>query len=195
MQIMRMVVTGPVGAGKSTYIQSISEIQVVDTDRQATDDTLLMKQKTTVAFDFGRLHFGKNMALHLYGTPGQARFDFMWDMLIRKAHIYVMLVAAHRPHEFRYARRILSFMEHRSRAPYIVGITHTDMEGAWDIDDMPIALGMLDENKRPPIVVVNPRDATSVKRSVVVTVQHFIETKKQQRTSSPVPPVVASSRG
>jgi signal recognition particle receptor subunit beta len=194
MQIMRMVVTGPVGAGKSTYIKSISEIEVVDTDRQATDDTLLMKQKTTVAFDFGRLHFGKNMALHLYGTPGQARFDFMWDLLIRKAHVYVMLVAAHRPHEFRYARRILSFMEHRSHAPYVVGITHTDMAGAWDIEDIPIALGLLDEAKRPPIMVVNPRDATSVKRSVVVTVQHFIKTKKQQRTTSPAQHPVATPR-
>jgi signal recognition particle receptor subunit beta len=194
MQIMRMVVTGPVGAGKSTYIKSISEIEVVDTDRQATDDTLLMKQKTTVAFDFGRLHFGKNMALHLYGTPGQARFDFMWDLLIRKAHVYVMLVAAHRPHEFRYARRILSFMEHRSHAPYVVGITHTDMAGAWDIEDIPIALGLLDEAKRPPIMVVNPRDATSVKRSVVVTVQHFIKTKKQQRTMSPAQHPVATPR-
>ena len=64
-----MVVTGPVGAGKSTFIRSVSEIETVDTDRRATDETSLLKQKTTVAFDFGRLQFNPDMALHLYGTP------------------------------------------------------------------------------------------------------------------------------
>ncbi len=182
MQIMRLIVTGPVGAGKSTFIQSVSEIQVVDTDRRATDATTLsLKHKTTVAFDFGRLQFSPKMALHLYGTPGQARFDFMWDLLICKAHIYMLLVAAHRPHEFRYARRMLSFMQHRSRAPYIVGITHTDKEGAWELEDLPIALGLLDETTRPPLVVVNPRDAESVKRSIVVLIRHFIQQRKDQK--------------
>lgn len=191
MQIMRLIVTGPVGAGKSTFIQSVSEIQVVDTDRRATDETLLLKHKTTVAFDFGRLQFSPKMALHLYGTPGQARFDFMWDMLIRKAHIYILLVAAHRPHEFRYARRILSFMQHRSRAPYIVGITHTDMEGAWELEDLPIALGLLDEATRPPLVVVNPRDAGSVKRAIVTLIQHFIQQKKHQKAPPQAAPAAA----
>lgn len=184
MQIMRLIVTGPVGAGKSTFIQSVSEIQVVDTDRRATDDTLLLKQKTTVAFDFGRLQFGPQMALHLYGTPGQARFDFMWDMLIRKAHVYMLLVAAHRPHEFRYARRMLSFMQHRSRVPYMVGITHTDMEGAWDLADLPVALGLLDEATRPPIVVVNPQDSRSVKQSIVTLVQHFVQVRRMQQAQA-----------
>lgn len=174
MEIMRLVVTGPVGAGKSTFIQSISEIQVVDTDRRATDETLELKQKTTVAFDFGRLQFGPKMALHLYGTPGQARFDFMWDMLIRKAHVYILLVAAHRPHEFRYARRMLSFMQHRSRAPYIIGLTHSDMPGAWTMENIPIALGLLDPAKRPPLIQVNPTDSDSAVRAIAVLVQHFI---------------------
>lgn len=55
---------------------------MVDTDRRATDDALLIKMRTTVAFDFGRLQFGPDMALHLYGTPVQSRFDFMCDILI-----------------------------------------------------------------------------------------------------------------
>ncbi len=59
---MRVVVTGSVGAGKSTLIRTISEIEVVDTDRQATDETALMKQKTTVAFDFGRVQFGDRVS-------------------------------------------------------------------------------------------------------------------------------------
>ncbi|HEY9652428.1 MAG TPA: GTPase, partial [Coleofasciculaceae cyanobacterium] len=67
---MRLVVTGTVGAGKSTFIRTVSEIEVVDTDRRATDDIAALKKKTTVAMDFGRLQFAPGMALHLYGTPG-----------------------------------------------------------------------------------------------------------------------------
>lgn len=65
MEIMRIVVTGPVGAGKSSFIRTISEIEAVDTDRKATDETATLKAKTTVAMDFGRLQFGQNVALHL----------------------------------------------------------------------------------------------------------------------------------
>ena len=65
MEIMRLVVTGPVGAGKSTFIRSVSEIEVVDTDRRTTDESAEMKAKTTVAFDFGRLQFTpKTQILH-----------------------------------------------------------------------------------------------------------------------------------
>ncbi|WP_339384536.1 GTP-binding protein [Oscillatoria sp. FACHB-1407] len=168
---MRLVVTGPVGAGKSTFIRSVSEIEVVDTDRQATDETALLKKKTTVAFDFGRLQFGSDMALHLYGTPGQSRFDFMWDILIRKAHAYILLVAAHRPHEFRDARRILTFMKRRSPVPMIIGLTHSDCDGAWDEENVAIAIGYLDAHQRPLIVKVNANETASVAQAVLALVQ------------------------
>ncbi|MDX2214517.1 MAG: ATP/GTP-binding protein [Oculatellaceae cyanobacterium bins.114] len=173
---MRLVVTGPVGAGKSTFIRSVSEIEVVDTDRRATDETALLKKKTTVAFDFGRLQFGSDMALHLYGTPGQSRFDFMWDILIRKAHAYILLVAAHRPHEFRDARRILTFMRRRSPAPMIIGLTHADCEGAWDEENVAIAIGHLDSQQRPLIVKVNATETASVAHAVLALVQTSLQT-------------------
>ncbi|MBW4518996.1 MAG: ATP/GTP-binding protein [Scytolyngbya sp. HA4215-MV1] len=175
MEIMRLVVTGPVGAGKSTFIRSVSEIAVVDTDRRATDETALLKQKTTVAFDFGRLSFGPEMALHLYGTPGQSRFDFMWDILIQKAHAYILLVAAHRPSEFIEARRIRAFMRQRSPVPMIIGLTHMDVPEAWDLENAAIALGYLSTNKRPPIIAVDPTQTTSVAQAVITLVQHSMQ--------------------
>ncbi len=175
MEIMRLVVTGAVGAGKSTFIRSVSEIEVVDTDRQATDETAQMKQKTTVALDFGRLQFGPDMALHIYGTPGQARFDFMWDILIRKAHAYVLLIAAHRPSEFRYARRIVSFMNQRMQIPMMIGLTHTDCPGAWAEENIAIALGYVDEKYQPLMVKVNANDQASVAEALIILVQHCLE--------------------
>ncbi|MEA5616309.1 ATP/GTP-binding protein [Cronbergia sp. UHCC 0137] len=175
MEIMRLIVTGSVGAGKSTFIRSVSEIEVVDTDAAATDETALLKERTTVAFDFGRLQFGPDMALHLYGTPGQSRFDFMWDILIRKAHAYILLVAAHRPREFRQARKIRNFMQERVQVPMIIGLTHTDCIGAWSEEDVFLALGYVDENERPPIVKVNPMEGDSVAEAVIALVQHLMQ--------------------
>jgi hypothetical protein len=175
VEIMRLVVTGTVGAGKSTFIRSVSEISVVDTDRIATGEAAAIKKKTTVAMDFGRLQFAPGMALHLYGTPGQSRFDFMWDILIRKAHAYVLLVAAHRPSDFRLARRILAFMKQRVQIPVIIGLTHMDCEGAWSAENIAIALGFVDEKNRPPIVTLNANNRESVINALIVLVQHLLQ--------------------
>lgn len=175
MEIMRLVVAGPVGAGKSTFIRSVSEIEVVDTDRKATDATAELKHKTTVAFDFGRLTFGPDMVLHIYGTPGQERFDFIWDMLISKAHAYILLVPAHRPNEFRYARRVATYMNQVVKIPMIVGLTHADCPGAWSEENVAIALGYVNDATRPPIVTVNANQASSVAQSLITLVQHYVQ--------------------
>jgi uncharacterized protein len=176
MEIMRLVVTGTVGAGKSTFIRSASEIEVVDTDRKATDEVSDMKQNTTVSMDFGTLQFGEEMALHIYGTPGQVRFDFMWEILIERAHAYVLLIAAHRPSEFHHARRIMNFMNQRANIPMIIGITHGDCEGAWSSEDIALALGYQDSSKRPPMVDVNADEEESVIDALITLVEHCLET-------------------
>ncbi|ELR98469.1 ATP/GTP-binding protein [Gloeocapsa sp. PCC 73106] len=175
MEIMRLVITGPVGAGKSAFIRSISEITPVDTDRKATDETKLMKENTTVAFDFGRLQFSPNMALHLYGTPGQSRFDFMWDILIRKAHAYLLLVSADQPGQFLNARRIVNFMNQRANIPMVIGLTHLDCPGAWPPDNVALALGFTEEATRPPLVMVNATKKGSVAQAIIVLVKQLLE--------------------
>lgn len=172
---MRLVVTGPVGAGKSTFIRSISEIEVVETDQIATDATGLLKRTTTVALDYGRLQFSPTMAIHLYGTPGQSRFDFMWDVLVQRAHAYILLVPANRPAEFRNAKLIHCFMQERSSVPMIVGITHNDYENAWRISDIKIALGFTNESQCPPFVTLNAMNAQSVAETVLAMVSHCLQ--------------------
>ncbi len=77
----KIIFTGPVGAGKTTAIASISDIPVVKTDASASDEVVLRKSNTTVAMDYGQLHLSDSSKMHLYGTPGQERFSFMWDIL------------------------------------------------------------------------------------------------------------------
>lgn len=174
MDSLRIVVSGPVGAGKSTFVRTFSDTPVVDTERTATDQTSLMKSRTTVAFDFGMRSLGRNMDLQVYGTPGQSRFDFMWDMLIRRAHAYILLVAANRSSDFHHARDIISFMNQRVQIPMIIGMTYTDLSGAWGQEHIMFALGYVSEYNRPPVVTVNPRDRTSVTETLMVLMAHML---------------------
>ena len=169
MKTMRSVIAGAVGAGKSTFVRTISEINVIETDCNATDITTLIKQETTVALDFGRLRLNPAMDLHIYGTPGQSRFDFMWDILIKHSHSYVLLVAAHRPENFSYTREIISFINQRVQIPMIVGLTHTDCPGALAPEEIISALGYnMNDKNRPPVLNVNPTDRSSVLEALVL---------------------------
>jgi uncharacterized protein len=180
MEVLRVVVTGGVGAGKTSFIRTISEIEVVDTDKRSTDETAQMKAETTVAMDFGRVSIAKNQSLHLYGTPGQTRFDFMWDILIKKAQAYILLIDAHRPEHFRSGRKILNFMNQRMQIPYLIGLTHTDCPGAWEIEDVALALGLVDEETQPPLMIVNATDRASVFEALIALVEQFANCYEQQ---------------
>lgn len=186
MKTMRSVVAGTVGSGKSTFVKTLSEIEVVNTDRAATDSTLLLKPETTIALDFGRLMLSPKMDLHLYGTPGQARFDFMWDLLIQNAHAYILLIAAHRPNDFHYAREIKSFINQRVQIPMLIGLTHTDCENAMETEDIMMTLGYnMNDTNRPPVVKLNPNDRTSVLEALVVMMSLMIEQSDVKLSCTP----------
>ena len=174
MEIFKIAVTGNVGAGKTTFIRTISETKVVDTERRATDETASLKQNTTVAFDFGRITLNPEQVLYMYGTPGQSRFDFMWDIVINQVEAYVLLVAAHRPQDFRGARKILTFINNRVKMPMIIGFTHTDCEGAWHQEDILLALGFANKNSRPPVVEVNADNPSSVAQCLIVLLEELM---------------------
>ena len=77
-RISKILIAGPVGVGKTTAVTAVSDAPIVTTEARPTDDTRLLKETTTVALDFGVLQLDNNHAIHLYGMPGQQRFDFMW---------------------------------------------------------------------------------------------------------------------
>ncbi|MGF1524882.1 MAG: ATP/GTP-binding protein [Leptolyngbyaceae cyanobacterium] len=183
MEVMRVVVTGPVGAGKSTFIRNISEITAVNTDCRATDETARLKQDTTVAMDFGRLQFNPQMVLHLYGTPGQSRFNFMWDMLIRKAHAYIVLVPSHQPMEFRQAKVIMNFMQQRTKAPMIIGLTHGDCQGAWSSENVVHSLGYYHSQILPTVIPVNANNKQSVAKAVLTLVRMLAQQMRAREIS------------
>lgn len=88
----KIIFAGPVGAGKTTAVSVLSDAPVVTTDQQATDMTRSIKTVTTVAMDYGLMKLNDTERVHLYGTPGQERFDFMWDILKKGALGVVIMI-------------------------------------------------------------------------------------------------------
>lgn len=88
----KIIFAGPVGAGKTTAVSVLSDTPVIGTDRQASDMTRSLKPVTTVAMDYGLMNLSDTERVHLYGTPGQERFDFMWDILKKGALGLVILI-------------------------------------------------------------------------------------------------------
>lgn len=172
MEIMRLIVTGSVGSGKSSLIRSVSEIQVANS-KKATIPTSAIPEKTAIALDYGRVNISCDMAMHLYGTPGQAKFDYIWQLLINRAHACIVLVAAHQPSDFYNVRLLLSLMETRMHLPMMICLTHTDCPGAWSKEDVTIALGYANRQKRPLIMPVNPIEKASVMQALKTFVVHY----------------------
>jgi hypothetical protein len=123
---LKIVVTGPFAAGKTTLIQTISEVAIVGTERNVTDDSLDIKQRTTVAMDFGRLSFAEDLSLFLFGTPGQRRFEVMWEILSEGMIGFIVLVNAADDRSTQEAAAILATFREYADVPYVVGVTHLD---------------------------------------------------------------------
>ena len=125
-QAVKVVVTGPFAAGKTTLIRTISEITVLSTERGITDSTKARKNETTVAMDFGRITIDRDLVLYLFGTPGQERFDFMWEILGEGMLGYVLLVDAEREDSLAEAIGILGAFRRMARVPYVVALNRAN---------------------------------------------------------------------
>jgi uncharacterized protein len=129
---VKVVVAGPFGVGKTTLISTISESAVLATERPVTGRPRSQQSLATVAMDFGRISIDRDLVLHLFGTPGQRRLDFMWEILAEGMLGFVVLVDDGRPESAAEAEGILAFLRDIAEVPYVVGVTKSedDPEGA-----------------------------------------------------------------
>jgi len=132
----KIIFTGPVGAGKTTAIASISDIDPIKTDEMASDMTLKQKKSTTVAMDYGVMNLAGGDRVHLYGTPGQERFDFMWDILTEGGIGLILLLNNNSPSPFKDLDFFLdAFGEFIKETTVAIGVTQTDLSPAPAIAD------------------------------------------------------------
>ena len=172
MQTVKMVVTGPFSAGKTQFISSISEIDVVATEAKISRPEERIKDETTVAMDFGRITVDEDLVLYLFGTPGQRRFDFMWEILAEGMLGFVVVVDSVSAETFREATRILSTFRSYAPTPYVVAANKQDLEDAWSPEDLRIALRIEPEVKVLPCVAT---DKESVKRVLLELLYSILE--------------------
>ena len=159
-QAVKIVVTGPFAAGKTTLIRTISEITVLSTERGITDDTRTRKAETTVAMDFGRITIDRDLVLYLFGTPGQERFDFMWEILGEGMLGYVLLVDASRPETLAEAAGILAAFRRMAHVPFVLALNRSAEVDPRAEDRVREALEL---SPGTPVVPCDATDKDSVK--------------------------------
>jgi small GTP-binding protein len=172
MQTVKMVVTGPFAAGKTQFIQSISEIDIVETERKVTRAEERLKDRTTVAMDFGRITVDEDLVLYLFGTPGQRRFDFMWEILSEGMLGFIVLLDSVRPETFREARSIFETFRSYAPVPYVVAANKQDLEDAWSPEDLRIAFRIPEEVK---VLPCSATDRESVKHVLLELLYSILE--------------------
>jgi small GTP-binding protein len=160
MQSVKVVVTGPFNAGKTTFIKSVSEITVLSTERQISAAVGEGDGETTVAMDFGRITVSDEVVLYLFGTPGQARFSFMWETLSEGMLGFVLLVDAEAPQSYEDARQMITFFTEMSDVPFVVAANKVP---AADEETLRMVRSDLKLADSTPLLPVDARDRDSVK--------------------------------
>jgi signal recognition particle receptor subunit beta len=174
--IATKIVVGGFGVGKTTLVTAVSEITPLQTEAlmtqasEETDDLTGTPDKvtTTVAMDFGRITLDDDLVLYLFGTPGQQRFWFMWDDLVRGAIGAVVLADTRRLKDCFPA---LDYFE-SCGLPYVVAVNHFDGSERFDADDVRDALTV---PPHIPVMIMDARRRISVVETLLALVGHALD--------------------
>ncbi|WP_239675431.1 GTP-binding protein [Natronosporangium hydrolyticum] len=169
---VKIVVAGGFAAGKTTTVGAISEIMPLTTEAEMTEASLGIddpgalphKTTTTVALDFGSVTIDESLKLYLFGTPGQDRFVFMWDDLIRGALGGVVVVDSSRLDDCHPA---VDYFE-RAQLPFIVAVNAFDGRLAHDLETVRWALAL---SEHIPVVAFDARHRHSVRDMLLVLLE------------------------
>lgn len=163
--------TGPMGAGKTTAIRSLSEIEVVSTEAGNSERHIVDKATTTVALDYGEIQISAADKVRLYGIPGQKRFSFMWTILKKRAVGMILLVNSDAPDPIGEMTFFLEeFRELYDRGGVVVGITRSDVKSGPALEEFHEALELTNPGLVIPVFTVDPRENTQMQNMLLALV-------------------------
>lgn len=160
---------GPMGAGKTTAVQTLSEIAVVSTEAANTERHVVDKETTTVALDYGEITVSEDEKIRLYGVPGQRRFDFMWTILKERARGLVLLVNNDAPDPVALVIEYLGNFEELIGS-VVVGVTRTDTAEGPTPADYATALSAAWPGVMIPVLTLDPRDAGQMQTALLTLI-------------------------
>ncbi|MEP6881057.1 MAG: ATP/GTP-binding protein [Dokdonella sp.] len=181
----KLLFTGSMGAGKTTAINVISEIEPIKTDVSNTDLASSTKATTTTALDYGQVTLAGGNVLRLYGTPGQARFDFMWEILGSGALGVVVLVDNSREDPLSDLREYMhAFRDIVKNSRAVVGIGRTETHPNPSLDDYYTTIEAL--GLSAPIISVDVRRRDDVLLLLDVLFNQIEATESNEEAHPPM---------